>query len=140
MLKKIYSCNLCGTDYHDWEKRTHELIGLNFSGMRKFTLDKPESTDGYHICIWCAGQIVMQAPPLLEGKVVMNKGNDSKDQPTAKTQKEIAESVAELAKAGFPILANVHIDENGVVSALNGAPLRHQSGTEGRLYFGELPD
>lgn len=92
MLKKIYSCNLCGTAYEERKLCHQELIGLNFSGMRNFKLDSPYSTDGYHICIWCAGQIVMQAPPLLEGKVVMDKPTQPQgDKPINATKGEASE-------------------------------------------------
>lgn len=70
-MRRIYICNLCGHEYTKREDAMRELMGLDFSGMRKFKLDTIDSTDGYHVCIWCAGQIVEQAPKLLEGKVVL---------------------------------------------------------------------
>lgn len=70
--KEIYSCNTCGTEYANRGKAYEELLGLNFSGMRKFKLSDINATKGYHICIWCAAQICQQAPALLKGKVVLN--------------------------------------------------------------------
>lgn len=68
--KEIYSCNTCGQEYQDRMKAYNELLGLNFSGTRKFKLSDINATRGYHVCIWCAAQIVQQAPDLLRGKVV----------------------------------------------------------------------
>lgn len=69
--KKRYWCNTCGTNYDERKEALENLLGLNFSGMRKFKLGTIDETDGYHICIWCAGQISEQAPALLKGKVVI---------------------------------------------------------------------
>jgi len=69
--KEIYSCNLCGTEYDKYKETLENIIGLNFSGMRKFKLDAPNTTKGYHVCKFCVAQIVEQAPPILKSMGVV---------------------------------------------------------------------
>lgn len=58
--KAVYNCDVC----RDEMPRT-QLIGCNFSGMKKFTLSAPETTQGVHICGGCLQQIAEQAPKFL---------------------------------------------------------------------------
>lgn len=51
-MKKVYSCNICRD-----ETPMLSLTGLNFSGMKTFKLDTPQSTDGVHICDGCLQQL-----------------------------------------------------------------------------------
>lgn len=53
--KTTYICDVCRD-----ETPKADLMGLNFSGMKKFKLDKPESTDGTHICLGCLNQLQVQ--------------------------------------------------------------------------------
>lgn len=71
-IKKIYNCNLCGHIYERSEANK-DLLGLSFSGMRKFQLGGIDSTDGYHICKWCAAQVCQQAPSIIENMGVSIK-------------------------------------------------------------------
>lgn len=52
-MKKIYDCNICRDPMPDPIKS----FGLNFSGMKTFTLDGYGCTDGVHICYGCARQL-----------------------------------------------------------------------------------
>lgn len=59
MSKNVtYSCNIC----RDVMPKD-QLLGCNFSGMKKFKLDTPGSTDGVHICMGCLGQLQAQMGP-----------------------------------------------------------------------------
>ena len=55
MKKVIYSCDIC----RDPADRV-SLVGLNFSGMKRFKIDTVQSTDGVHICIGCLKQLQEQ--------------------------------------------------------------------------------
>lgn len=72
-VQKIYKCDCCGMEYRTRAEALKELHGLYFNAMRKFQIKDVDSTDGTHMCIWCMGQIVMQAPKLLEGRVVYSE-------------------------------------------------------------------
>lgn len=54
-MKKVYNCDICRD-----EKSPEQLIGFNFSGMKKFKLDTAHSTDGVHACKDCLKQIKEQ--------------------------------------------------------------------------------
>lgn len=58
--KAVYNCDIC----RDVMPMTN-LVGCNFSTMKKFKLCGPESTQGTHICGSCLQQIVEQAPPFI---------------------------------------------------------------------------
>lgn len=59
MSKKItYTCDICRD-----ETPKQQVMGCNFSGMKKFKLDTPESTDGVHICMSCLDQLRVQLGP-----------------------------------------------------------------------------
>lgn len=54
-MKQVYWCDICKD-----EKSLGQLIGLKFSGLKKFKLDTVHSTDGTHICKDCLLQIKEQ--------------------------------------------------------------------------------
>lgn len=54
-VRVIYKCNLCHEDKHK-----DYVWGLRFSDMHTFKLDKPESTEGTHICELCLRQLKEQ--------------------------------------------------------------------------------
>ena len=51
-MKKVYSCDICRDEVKDTD-----LYGVCFSNMRTFTLGGYGSTDGVHICKFCAKQL-----------------------------------------------------------------------------------
>jgi len=52
-VKKIYSCNIC----RDKIEVPVQSFGLNFSGLKTFTLGSYACTEGTHICYGCALQL-----------------------------------------------------------------------------------
>ncbi len=54
-MKQTYNCDICRE-----QKIPNELIGFNFTGMKKFKLDHARSTDGVHACKDCLRQIKEQ--------------------------------------------------------------------------------
>jgi len=56
--RRVYTCDLC----RDEVKVPDRCYGLNFSGMKKFKLADPVSTDGAHICFSCLQQLEVQIP------------------------------------------------------------------------------
>lgn len=54
-MKKVYTCDICRDPVE-----VQFLKGVNFSGMKKFKLDMPQSTEGVHICIPCLRQLKEQ--------------------------------------------------------------------------------
>lgn len=61
--RKEYWCDLCDEHY---EHAAFNLVGLRFSNNHDFTLGKPESTDGHHVCQRCLKQLVEQCPQHLD--------------------------------------------------------------------------
>lgn len=59
-FKAVYNCDIC----RDHIPKT-QLVGCNFSTLKKFRLSGPETTQGVHICGGCLQQIAEQAPPFL---------------------------------------------------------------------------
>lgn len=51
-MKIIYKCDICRD-----EKDKAQLMGCNFTTLNKFKLDKPQTTEGVHICNSCLMQI-----------------------------------------------------------------------------------
>lgn len=60
--REVYKCDVCRDET---DKRL--MVGCNFSGMKKFKLDRPDSTRGVHICQGCLQQIFDQASVALLG-------------------------------------------------------------------------
>jgi hypothetical protein len=57
MLKKTYSCDVCRE-----EKSQGQLIGCDFTDLKKFKLSHATATDGVHICKDCLKQLKEQIP------------------------------------------------------------------------------
>ncbi len=55
-MKKVYTCDIC----RDPLNNPSNSFGLNFSGMKAFTLGGYGCTDGIHICYSCARQLAAQ--------------------------------------------------------------------------------
>jgi hypothetical protein len=56
--RRVYKCDVC----RDEIKGIERCYGVNFSGMKKFKLDDPMTTDGVHICFSCLQQLEVQIP------------------------------------------------------------------------------
>jgi len=61
-FKAIYTCDICRD-----ETPRASLFGCNFSNMKKFKLDRPETTQGVHICVWCLDQLQNQLSGMVLG-------------------------------------------------------------------------
>ena len=55
MLKKIYSCDICGE-----RKELNELTGLKFTNNTNFVFSEPRATDGKHICESCINILIRE--------------------------------------------------------------------------------
>ena len=60
-MKITYNCDICRDNMPK-----SEMVGCYFQGIKKFTLSKPENTEGVHICKGCLNQIVSQAAKYLK--------------------------------------------------------------------------
>lgn len=72
-LRFEWRCDVCSTDFRTRAEAQKDLLGCNFSSMRKFKLDTIDSTQGTHICIYCIAQIYQQAPEMVGDKLILEK-------------------------------------------------------------------